>query len=331
MYVVFTIRKITSNLFGIKCMKKWHQFSLFWVGLASLSVSAHACQIPKSFYKHVSCTARAGVYLAVKDDGSPVALLDKKGEKLADLFAYESALGSEFRSGLLPVKKGGKVGYINEKGKVVIGFNYQPMTSGVWARGVHDGRIVVRQNGGLGVIDTTGKSIVKPSKDITSISDFRSGRATVVARSGTYAIDKSGHKIATTQHTPNTQSTQSVPKSNTPKPAPVNLTLFPRQMDGKWGFVDGDGTPMIQYVFDEVKPYSEGLAGVRMGDKWGFIDMGGNLVVPFRFEVEGFDMNSQHLPKYQEPMMFYQGKAWISNLHDGTKLCINKKGTNVEC
>lgn len=318
-------------------MKKWHQFSLFWVGLASLSVSAHACQIPKSFYKHVSCTARAGVFLAVKDDGSPVALLDKKGEKLADLFAYESALGGEFRSGLLPVKKGGKVGYINEKGKVVIGFNYQPMTSGVWARGVHDGRIVVRQNGGLGVIDTTGKSIIKPNSDITSISDFRGGRATVVAKSGTYGIDKSGNTITASNSpssSPNTASSgPSKPTSTTASPPspPANLVLFPRRMDGKWGFVDGDGTPMIQYVFDEVKPYSEGLAGVRMGDKWGFIDMGGNLVVPFRFEVEGFDMNSQHLPKYQEPMMFYQGKAWISNLHDGTKLCINKKGTNVEC
>lgn len=328
-------------------MKKWHQFSLFWIGLASLSVSAHACQIPKSYYKHVSCTARAGVFLAVKDDGSPVALLDKKGEKLADLFAYESALGSEFRFGLLPVKKGGKVGYINEKGKVVIGFNYQPMTNGAWARGVHDGRIVVRQNGGLGVIDTTGKVVIKPSQTHQQISDFHRGVASVATAVGTYQVDTSGNKLATAKPkaengaqnkaqattskvaTSATQPTAQAPKP--PKPKPANLALTPKQSGDKWGFVDGEGTPMIKYAFDEVKPYSEGLAGVRMADKWGFIDTAGNLVVPFRFDVDGFDFGSEHLPKYAEPMTFYQGKAWIANLHDGTKLCINKKGTNVEC
>ncbi|WP_066800396.1 WG repeat-containing protein [Moraxella oblonga] len=313
-------------------MKITRQLTLLVAGLG-VSVFAHACQIPKSYYKHVSCTARAGVYLAVKDDGAPVALLDKKGEKMTDLFAYERALGGEFHSGLLPVKKGGKVGYINEKGKVVVNFNYQPMNGGAWARGVHEGRIVVRQNGGFGVIDTTGKTIVKADKSITSISDFVGGRATVVTKSGTYAIDKSGQKLpsaptAMPQYTPNTKTTDT--KTSLPKPT-VQMALFPRQVDGKWGFVDGDGVPMIRYVFDEVKPYSEGLAGVRQGDKWGFIDVGGNLVVPFRFEVDGFDFGSEHLPKYKEPLTFYQGKAWIANLHDGTKLCINKKGTNVEC
>lgn len=313
-------------------MKIFYQSLWLVIGMG-ISTLSFACQVPKSYYKNVSCTARSGVYLAVKDNGMPVALLDKKGEKMADLFAYEMALGGEFRSGLLPVRKGGKVGYINEQGKVVVGFNYQPMNGKSWARGVYDGRIVVRQNGGLGVIDTTGKIIVKADKNITSISDFAGGRATVVAKTGTYVIDKSGQKLSSTPTTtPKPMPSTQTAKANTPLPKPaVPMVLFPRQVDGKWGFVNGDGVPMIKYVFDEVKPYSEGLAGVRQGNKWGFIDVGGNLVVPFRFEVDGFDLSSQHLPKYQEPLMFYQGKAWIANLHDGTKLCINKKGVNVEC
>lgn len=96
------------------------------VCLATYTTS-YACTPPKSHYKHVSCTARTGVFLAVKDDGSPVALLDKKGNKTADLFAYQAVLASEFKSGLLPAQKNGKVGYINDKGKTVIAFDYQPM------------------------------------------------------------------------------------------------------------------------------------------------------------------------------------------------------------
>lgn len=36
---------------------------------------------------------------------------------------------------------------------------------------------------------------------------------------------------------------------------------------------------------DEVAPFSEGLAGVRMGNQWGFIDKEGQLVIDFRKDV----------------------------------------------
>lgn len=318
------------------------KMTLLMVGL--LSMSAWACQVPKSYYKHVSCTARAGVYLAVKDDGSPVALLNKNGEKTADLFAYDAVLASEFHAGLLPVRQGNKVGYINTQGKTVIAVKYDSLGGKAWARGVHDGRIVVKQNGGFGVIDTTGKTIVKPAQANEQISDFRQGRASVTTAGGVYQIDKAGSKIATAQvakKTTNTQATKATkpqtqaratkPKA-VPKPAtPTNLTLIPQEKEGKWGFVDERGVPMIQFVFDEVKPFSEGLASVRMGDKWGFINQAGDLVVPFRFHKDEFIFDSEHLPQYAEPLVFYQGKAWISNLHTGEKLCINKRGVNVLC
>ena len=36
---------------------------------------------------------------------------------------------------------------------------------------------------------------------------------------------------------------------------------------------------------DEIAPFSEGLAAVRMGDKWGFIDSEGQLVIEFRDDL----------------------------------------------
>ena len=295
--------------------------------------NAHACSPPKSHYKHVGCTSHLGVFLASKDDGLPVALLDKTGNKTADLFTYQAVLANEFKSGLLPVQKNGKIGYINDKGKVVIDFEYEPIHQKMWARGVSDGRIIIRQNGALGVIDTSGKIIVAPDSTYTNISDFHQGKATITQTKQSYQINKDGERIHPVSH--QYSSTKTTKQSQTPQPPkttpnpPTPKAFLPHQQDGKWGFVDETGTPMIIYTFDEVKPYSEGLAAVRISDNWGFIDGAGNLVIDFRFNKDGFIPNTQVPPS--EPLMFFRGKAWIGSLNSGAKLCINTQGINVDC
>lgn len=301
------------------------------------SCLAHACTLPKSYYKNVSCTSRTGVFLAIKDNGSPVALLDKKGNKTADLFAYQAVLGTEFKEGLLPALKNGKVGYINDKGKTVIGFHYDRLNGKQWARGVRDGRVIVRQNNGFGVLDTRGKFIVKPSKAYQNIDDFSQGAAKVTTAMGSYTIDKSGNKIPTNTDWATDDISSQVPSHETqsspeqPSNSMTDAPLIPKQQDGKWGFVDEKGVPMIIFTFDEVKPYSENLAAVRMGDNWGFINKGGQLVIDFRFHRDGFILDSAKNPELPEPLSFRQGKAWIGNLNNGDKLCVNTQGVNVAC
>ncbi len=38
-------------------------------------------------------------------------------------------------------------------------------------------------------------------------------------------------------------------------------------------------------AFDEIAPFSEGLAAVRKGNQWGFINTGGDLVIEFRSDL----------------------------------------------
>jgi hypothetical protein len=40
----------------------------------------------------------------------------------------------------------------------------------------------------------------------------------------------------------------------------------------------------VDFKFDRVQSFSEGLAAVRVGDRWGFIDRTGRMVIPARFE-----------------------------------------------
>ena len=49
------------------------------------NAQAASCKIPKSYYKNVSCTASSGYFLAIKDFGAPVALINKHGKSVVDL------------------------------------------------------------------------------------------------------------------------------------------------------------------------------------------------------------------------------------------------------
>ena len=58
---------------------------------------------------------------------------------------------------------------------------------------------------------------------------------------------------------------------------------FPRVSPGvrlgkRWGFVDKSGKVVINPLYDEVMPFSDGLARVKVGRKTGYIDASGKFV-----------------------------------------------------
>ena len=54
--------------------------------------------------------------------------------------------------------------------------------------------------------------------------------------------------------------------------------LFPVRVNGKAGFIDKTGKPVIKPQFDDTYGFHEGLAQVKIGDKWGYIDKTGRYV-----------------------------------------------------
>ncbi|MBR5334313.1 MAG: WG repeat-containing protein [Alistipes sp.] len=53
---------------------------------------------------------------------------------------------------------------------------------------------------------------------------------------------------------------------------------------GKWGFIDKTGRIVIPYIYEDVWRYREGLAKVKRNDKWGFIDTKGKIVIPIEYD-----------------------------------------------
>lgn len=311
--------------------------------LAVPTAQAASCKLPKSYYKNVSCTANSRYFLAIKDFGAPVALIDKQGKRVVDLSRYQHVDADKLAGGLIPVERSNKVGYLNMKGREVVPLIYDKLgESSGWARAAVDGRIVVKKNGKYGVIDTANNIIVPFSASISGIDNYKGGKARVRKGQAISWLDKSGDTISEPspvssasatnisrdrqQNNTNNTNTDTA-TTNREIQAPFT-TLQADQRDGKWGFIDERNITMITYSFDAVRPFSEGLAGVRIDDKWGFVNLGGELVIPFRFE-EGVASSGSYLgaPSF----VFKQGKAWIGSLQNGNKMCIDKEGTNVGC
>ncbi|MEO5642700.1 MAG: WG repeat-containing protein [Bacteroidia bacterium] len=53
---------------------------------------------------------------------------------------------------------------------------------------------------------------------------------------------------------------------------------------GQYGFIDSTGKIISAPVYDEVRPFVNGLAAVRHGKYWGFIDKTGKEAIPLRFK-----------------------------------------------
>ena len=299
------------------------------------NAQAASCKIPKSYYKNVSCTASSGYFLAIKDFGAPVALINKQGKSVVDLSRYQKVDADKISGGLLPVLRNGRVGYVNMQGRETIPAMYDMLKeSQGWARPVSDGRIVVKQNGHYGVIDTANKTIVPFSAAISDIDDYRSGMTRVRKNQAISWLDKNGKPTRDPNSNSKADSQTSTTNENVKEiqqsaPSSPFTTLQPRQQDGRWGFVDDNNVTMITYSFDEVRPFSEGLAGVRIDNEWGFVNLGGELVIPFRFDKSGVSVGDSY--KDQPAFVFTNGKAWIGNLKNGAKMCIDKEGSSVGC
>ena len=52
----------------------------------------------------------------------------------------------------------------------------------------------------------------------------------------------------------------------------------------KFGYINKKGKKIIDFRFDEVRDFSEGLAAVRIGVHWGYIDMSGIYAIPSQFD-----------------------------------------------
>src|SRR5215467_1020167 len=65
---------------------------------------------------------------------------------------------------------------------------------------------------------------------------------------------------------------------------PFSNGLAPVELDGRWGYVDKTGVVVVPIHYDIGHMFSEGLASVKFDGKWGYIDTAGRFAIPAVFD-----------------------------------------------
>jgi len=190
--------------------------------------------------------------LAAIKQGGKWGYIDKSG-KMVIAPQFNEAL--RFSEGLASVKSGDKWGFIDKSGKMAVAPQYE------MAYQHEEGLAAVKQGGKWGFIDNTGKMVI-PAR-FQDAYGFSEGLVDVKDEGRWGFIDKSGKMVITAKYDAVHAHFEG---------------LAGVKQGGKWGYIDKTGTMVISPQFDEAGRFSEGLAEVKVGKKWGYIDKTGKYV-----------------------------------------------------
>src|SRR5262249_43249885 len=188
------------------------------------------------------------------------------------------------------IQFGGKWGYVDKKGEVVVPIQFNS------AHSFSDGLAYVSDSAGMRFLDKSGKAVIDLGNSY-SVGDFHEGLASahidrsLAGKDGlTHLIDRQGRTALVVDGW--------VDEFHEGMAAVV-VRGGEAQSNGNlsYGYIDHEGNVVIRPRFGEAKDFSEGLAAVRTkkttvygrGDTWGYIDKTGKYQIEAVYnEAHGF-------------------------------------------
>ena len=236
--------------------------------------------------------------------GSGQLFIEELSNGTARLRDYSGNLVGEyddvngFSEGLAAVQKGGKWGYIDTEGQLVISPEYDG------ANNFSEGLACVQKDGKWGCIDTKGQVVIPLEYDSAQFV-FEN---LVMVYDGTYVslIDNQGNVvfepgsvIGMTYLSGNFAIAVENEKigyidadGNYVIPAEYDVGYHfydgfaAVEKDGKWGVVNTQGKVVVPLEYDAVNSFIvDGLACVSRDGKYGFVDTEGNIVISFEYDM----------------------------------------------
>jgi hypothetical protein len=199
----------------------------------------------------------------------------------------------KFSEGLACVWLNNKVGYINEKGEIVIPFEYD----GGWD--FKKGVAPAKKNEKWGYINAKNEVVVPFTLDLNKVDflkqeetietaystsniklpkkhymcDNFSGKEDLIGvenKNGVGFMDKTGKIVIPCRYL-------------TVSPFEEGLAIV-CDNKGKRGMIDKTGKIVIPFIYNEIYAFKEGLASVEVEGKHGFIDKTGKVIIPLEYE-----------------------------------------------
>lgn len=196
-------------------------------------------------------TENANYYITI-DKNNKYKVVDSKDNIIIDKdYTYIEYLPGDY----FIVERDSKSGIIDSNGKSVIELKYDSISR------INETDILqMEKDKNIALYNLNMKEIV--SMDNAIVKEVKDEKAYILLYSDTdfKYLDKEGN-ILTSQN------------------LFENNTLFAKNINGKWGFVDKDGNLKVQNDYELVTDFNKyGFAGIKKDDKWGSINQNGEVV-----------------------------------------------------
>lgn len=185
--------------------------------------------------------------------------------------------GSDFRNGFAMVRLNGKFGFIDTSGKIVVKCIYDAGTL-YNEQGIASGML----NGERFFFDTLGNSYHSMEELMAvnklSSEEYRQQEQNYSVADYAPALDPSGkwgYK----------QFGEWVIQPRFESVGDFNDGLAAVSLNGKWGFIEKNGTNSIPFKYEQCGKFVDGIARVKLYGKWGFIDKTGTTVIPLKYAM----------------------------------------------
>ncbi len=234
--------------------------------------------------------------------------INEKGKLLLSEWLEDA---DNFKQGLAKVKKDGKAGYINYKGQYFIPLMYP-------VKNFSGGKACIEKLGSrdreVTYIDKSGKQIITWMAGAT---EFFNGHAEIEREDGLYAtIDRMGNIIETWHYKVlfsgdlvdvlecNDKYNLREKNGNITYAWMPDVSLFSEgflaiKKNGKWGFIDKYGKPLIKPEYDECWNFKDRLALVKKNNQFSWIDNNGRNIANDWFDGVG-DFSDDSCSRYEK-------------------------------
>lgn len=198
------------------------------------------------------------------NDEFHVCIVDESGN---EIFPMIYSYIGDFKNGIAKAKRNGKFGYLNDRGGISIGFDFDIIEN------FDGGKAKAKKNGRIGYINEKGDILIDFEFDY--IGAFVDGKAKVKMNYKYGYIDEGGKFLI-------------LPKYNF-----INIFKDGKAMasesrgygDSKYGYIDERGKILIPFNYDWIGEFVEGRAIVRKSGEYGYINEQGNILVPISYNL----------------------------------------------
>ena len=241
-------------------------------------------------YEEIQHVYGNGMYV-VKENGTWKVIDEDENVKIEG--GFDSVV--EIQPNAITIQKNGAYGVVTENGQELIPAEYTSLTY------AFDTNYIAQKEGKYGMIDTSNQT--KMDFNYASIvyhreADFiqaenSDGQSELLDRDFAVKVTGIVSEINTNKNYIRVRVGEDYQYYNfrlEQKPNTEILstnTLFLSKQDGKYGYVNGEGVVVVNYIYDDATEQNNyGYVAVKKDGKWGAIDAQGNVVVEPTYTLE---------------------------------------------